>query len=665
MSVTPSPTQTIASGGDATWTFNFQSGTNNGIPFVVTLTPVSVNNTSVTLQGSATTNNAPTNAWFEYGPTPSLGGLVGSQYIGSSGSSISYSYLFSGLSQNTTYYYRAVAQNSFGTSYGNILSFTTASPSGQVPVVTTGSATPFNQGSAILYGNVTPNNASTNAWFEYGPTSVLGNVTVSQSMGSGNSSISYSSTLSSLQPNTTYYYRAVAQNAGGISYGSVLTFLTQQGSYYGGVPTVFTNTAFAIGQTFATLSASVNPNSTVTNMWFEFGTTQSLGSSVGFQSAGSGTSLTTFSYALSGLQPVTTYYYRVVAQNSGGTSYGNIISFTTSYSGINGTAGLPIVTTRSFSSVSDARAILNAIANPNGTDTFGWFEWGRTTAFGHTTFSKPLGSGNDPVVFSLAASGLSAHTLYYYRAVAQNAKGPSYGETMSFYTRDASLPVPPQAPPPPPAPVPTPWNVPAPSPSPTPVPSSSPAFSSSLVSVVPRADKNNPQQGETVNITLIYKNEGADMIQNALLRLNFPQEFTYQNANISPSAQSSSNVDFILGTVAGRSQGALTVQLKTGDTVPADSVLVINAILNFQDSTSRGQSVSSFLALTTKEKTGRKAVASASASDTFQKNSSLIIILLILILIGMCMYLFFVRPPMQRRREIIHESSVPRTPPPF
>ena len=37
----------------------------------------------------------------------------------------SYSAVLSGLQAGTTYYYRAVAQNAYGTTYGNTMSFTT------------------------------------------------------------------------------------------------------------------------------------------------------------------------------------------------------------------------------------------------------------------------------------------------------------------------------------------------------------------------------------------------------------------------------------------------------------------------------------------------------------------------------------------------------------
>ncbi|MBI1925526.1 PD40 domain-containing protein [Candidatus Poribacteria bacterium] len=80
--------------------------------------------------------------------------------------------------------------------------------------------------SATLNGNVNPNGLSTTAWFEWGPTPAYGNATPSSDLGTGTSIVSYNQTLSGLSPNTTYYYRAVAQNSFGTSKEVQRTFTT-------------------------------------------------------------------------------------------------------------------------------------------------------------------------------------------------------------------------------------------------------------------------------------------------------------------------------------------------------------------------------------------------------------------------------------------------------
>ena len=63
----------------------------------------------------------------------------------------------------------------------------------------------------------------TDVWFEYGPTSNFGYLTSKQTRYQTGF---YCISVSNLSPCTTYYYRAVAQNSGGISYGETKTFTT-------------------------------------------------------------------------------------------------------------------------------------------------------------------------------------------------------------------------------------------------------------------------------------------------------------------------------------------------------------------------------------------------------------------------------------------------------
>ncbi len=65
---------------------------------------------------------------------------------------------------------------------------------------------------------------TTHAWFEYGETPSFGNKTLIKTL---NKPSRYCSYVFNLKPCTTYYYRAVAQNSAGISYGETKTFTTQ------------------------------------------------------------------------------------------------------------------------------------------------------------------------------------------------------------------------------------------------------------------------------------------------------------------------------------------------------------------------------------------------------------------------------------------------------
>jgi hypothetical protein len=97
-------------------------------------------------------------------------------------------------------------------------------------------------------------------------------------------------------------------------------------------PTVLTNTVSEVGVSQATLNATVNPNEAeVSNCHFDWGTSSSYGAVVPCAPApGAGAAPVSVTAGLTGLQPATTYHFRAVATNAGGTSYEAEQVFTTS-----------------------------------------------------------------------------------------------------------------------------------------------------------------------------------------------------------------------------------------------------------------------------------------------------------------------------------------------
>ncbi|MFA6135879.1 MAG: fibronectin type III domain-containing protein, partial [Candidatus Paceibacterota bacterium] len=190
-------------------------------PIVITNSATNLSQNSATLNGSVNPNGAATQYWFEYGTSVSLGASTASQSLGSGTSAQNVNSYISGLSANTTYYFRAVATNQYGSAQGSILSFTTQTGGGggNTPIVITNSATNLSQNSATLNGSVNPNGAATQYWFEYGTSVSLGASTASQSLGSGTSAQNVNSYISGLSANTTYYFRAVATNQYGSAQG--------------------------------------------------------------------------------------------------------------------------------------------------------------------------------------------------------------------------------------------------------------------------------------------------------------------------------------------------------------------------------------------------------------------------------------------------------------
>jgi len=92
-------------------------------------------------------------------------------------------------------------------------------------------------------------------------------------------------------------------------------------------PTCTTTTATGVGSEEATLNGTINPEGSAAEYHFEYGLTTSYGTSVPVpdESAGSGTESLKVSKLVKGLKSKTTYHFRLVCKNTGGTTNGNDI----------------------------------------------------------------------------------------------------------------------------------------------------------------------------------------------------------------------------------------------------------------------------------------------------------------------------------------------------
>jgi hypothetical protein len=99
---------------------------------------------------------------------------------------------------------------------------------------------------------------------------------------------------------------------------AVLTLTATAATAAAAAPSASTDGAQAITSSGARLVGSVNPNGEPTTYWFEYGTTRRYGSRTPDASAGRGTSARRVTATLSGLQPNTTYNFRLVASNPSG-----------------------------------------------------------------------------------------------------------------------------------------------------------------------------------------------------------------------------------------------------------------------------------------------------------------------------------------------------------
>jgi len=129
---------------------------------------------------------------------------------------------------------------------------------------------------------------------------------------------------------------------------------------------------------------------------------------------------------LNGLSADTTYHFRIVTTNSGGTRYGSDRTFTTT--------GPPVVTTNAATRVARRSATLNGSVDPKGLSTTVRFQYGRTTGYASTTANQMF-TGNTTQNVAANISGLRSRKRYHFRIVATNSAGTSYGSDRTFTTR--------------------------------------------------------------------------------------------------------------------------------------------------------------------------------------------------------------------------------------
>ncbi len=368
---------------------------------------------------------------FEYATTPSLEKPTSVPCVGLSGSGtspIAVSAAVSGLSANTTYFFRIVAENVGGKTQGAIESFKTLFAA---PTVKTEKATEVTGTSATLNATVNPNGGEvTSCKFEYGPkVPYEKSVTCTELPGSGSSPVAVSAPISSLSANTPYHFRIVATNAsgaaGGTGEGADETLKTTVEA-----PTVKTGHAEEITQTSAKLNATVNPNGgEVTSCKFEYVTARHFEFDGYFEAhtvscsppPGSGTSAVPVSATVTELTANTTYHFRISATNAGGTSEGLDETF----------KALPFppgAEATKTTEITQTSATLNGRVGPEGAETVCRFEYGTTLAYGSSKpCTPPPGSGEGVVSESAAISELSANTTYDFRIVAESAGGKGEG----------------------------------------------------------------------------------------------------------------------------------------------------------------------------------------------------------------------------------------------
>lgn len=206
------------------------TGVSADAPTVTTGNVSNISTTSASLSGTISSDGGATvtESGIAYGTNPSP--TIGDNKLIYGTKSGTFTALLTNLTPGTSYYARAYATNSAGTSYGDQVSFTTLSEL-TVPSVTTSSVDNILAVTATVSGNVSEWGGSEITERGFCWSTVNDQPTVSDSYSGQTGTLgTFSAELYPLSENKLYYVRAYAKNATGTGYGQVLSFTTQSKS---------------------------------------------------------------------------------------------------------------------------------------------------------------------------------------------------------------------------------------------------------------------------------------------------------------------------------------------------------------------------------------------------------------------------------------------------
>jgi hypothetical protein len=302
--------------------------TTTATPPIVAADPATSIAGGFSLSGTVNPEGTATTYRFEYGTTTAYGTNVPvpDASAGSGSAAVPVSQDVTALLPNTTYHFRLSAHNTGPVVTTADQTFTTPS-SGPAPPSAVVSAPIATIAGFELEGAINPNGVATHYHFEFGETTAYGEnlPDPDADIGSGSSPVVVSQEVTGLQPNETYHYRVVAENAEGPGDSTDQAFTTPPD------PPVVSATPFTESAAGWSLNGTVNANGGATTYHFQFGITTAYGSNVPATdvAAGSGTSPVTVTQLVASLPPEVPYHYRLVAHNAGGTSISNDEEFVT------------------------------------------------------------------------------------------------------------------------------------------------------------------------------------------------------------------------------------------------------------------------------------------------------------------------------------------------
>jgi hypothetical protein len=407
----------------------------NGDPTAATRNATGIGIDTATLNANVNPHGeAVTDCRFDYTDDADFqaNGFTNAQHVacdpdpGAGSAAVAVSAQIGGLTPGKSYDFRIVATNAFGTANGQARTFTT-----DVIASTTAASGTTHHTNATLNGHIEPHGDTvTDCFFDYGSDTTYGQ-TVDCAEGDDFAAVSnVSAFVNGLAPGQPVHFRLHLLTAGhGVTVGADRSFAPPVGQS----PTLTSQDAAALTGTSATLHALVDPEGgTVTDCHFEyvpdgqfsvdqFGTSSSIPCDPG---PGGGSGDVAVHGDLAALTPGTSYHFRIVATNAGGTSTGAGQTFVSKGPRLGVSRAEPVTSTT---------ATLRSLINPAGVVTTYHFEYGPDTAYGHSTADVQIGGASDREV-QAEISDLGPGRTYHFRLVATNGDATSVGPDASFTT---------------------------------------------------------------------------------------------------------------------------------------------------------------------------------------------------------------------------------------
>ena len=410
-------------------------------PNVQTMEAINPRATSVTLQGFNATEDilGNTERGFYYADHNKPEELLKHRVTASAGTG-DFAVLVTGLAAETLYSFVAFAKNSDATTLGLTKTFTTKAYT--LPEVSTDRIKNVYINSSQVGGTVGYDGGKEvterGFCYSYKPNPTIQDYKVPSGKGEG----PFDNFLNGLNENTTYYVKAYAINALGISYGDELSFTTFDFS----PPIVASISVNEVTNTTANIQGEVfeDGGMPITERGFLLCPgIEVLTDCQKFLIPGG---IGSYRLTLTNLKTNVQYYMRAFATNKKGTAYGAPIPFRTgeyTYAsvktvsvteiGLRGAVLTGTVTAEGNTAVTEKGFCVSIVPNPT-----------------INNLKFPIGIGKGPYTYFLG--NLSENKTYYATAYAINTKGVAYGTPIAFKTL-SSTPIAPVTPPVPGQPV--------------------------------------------------------------------------------------------------------------------------------------------------------------------------------------------------------------------